>query len=127
MLLAQGATRPTRNLDLVNDVGIPLGLLAGALIVLAMVVFFMKRWYEGNRKADDSSDLLSQLRDATEDGELTPAEMKMIKAKLAPGLRSVGTDPKNGGDPAKRGKPTYQQRPKQPDTPRSPDDDSDES
>jgi hypothetical protein len=85
------AAKPPRKLDPINDIGLPLAALAGALLVLAIAVLIMKRWYLSNRADDDDdSSLLTGLRDAADDGDLTPEELKIIKSKLAGGLGKNG-------------------------------------
>src|SRR6478672_13608194 len=89
-----------------TDLYLTLGLLLGALLVMAVVVFVMKRWYErGKNDADDASEFLTEARELEEEGELTREEYLKIKAKLAAGLQGPKDMPTKGGDPAKRSNP----------------------
>jgi len=95
-----------------TDLLLPFGAVIVALLVLAVVVFVMKRWYERSRKEEeDASSFLSEARELEEEGELSREEYLKIKAKLAEGLRGPAEPEIKGGDPAKRAKPLRRQNP----------------
>ena len=98
-----------------TDLYLTLGLLIGALLTMAVVVFVMKRWYERRKNEDeDASEFLTEARQLEEEGELTREEYLKIKAKLAAGLQGPKTTPIKGGDPAKRSNPPRRQNPPEP-------------
>jgi hypothetical protein len=95
-----------------KDVYLAYGVLIGSLLVLAVVVFVMKRWYEKEKSGDaDASQFLTEARELEEEGELTREEYLKIKAKLAAGLTGQKPAEIKGGDPAKRSNPPRRQNP----------------
>ena len=63
--VVQGPARSTA-----NDLYLSLGLLIVSLLALAIVVYFMKRWYERSKNDDaDASEFLSEAREMEEEGE----------------------------------------------------------
>jgi len=106
---------PARAQYKMADLYLPLGALIVSLLVLAVVVFVMKRWYERNRNEDEeTSSFLTEARELQEEGELTKEEYAKIKAKLAAGLQGPKDMPTKGGDPAKRSNPPRRQNPPEP-------------
>jgi hypothetical protein len=98
-----------------TDLYVTLGLLIGALLAMAVVVFVMKRWYERSKNEDeDASEFLTEAREMEEEGELTREEYLKIKAKLAAGLQGPKITPIKGGDPAKRSNPPPRKNPPEP-------------
>src|SRR5215207_3911393 len=89
-----------------TDLYVTMGLLIGALLAMAVVVFVMKRWYERSKNEDeDASEFLTEAREMEEEGELTREEYLKIKAKLSAGLTRPKSVEIKGGDPAKRFNP----------------------
>lgn len=112
LMLAQP---PARTRYTMADLYLPLGALIVSLLVLAIVVFVMKRWYERSRNEDEEiTSFLSEAREMEEEGELTKEEYAKIKAKLAAGLQGPKNVPTKGGDPAKRSNPPPRQNPPEP-------------
>src|SRR4051812_32791897 len=112
ILFSQAAAPAARSKYTMADLYLPFGALIVSLLVLAVAVFFMKRWYEQSRKEDeDASSFLSEARELEEEGELTKEEYLKIKARLAEGLRGPQNQEIKGGDPAKRSKPLRRQNP----------------
>jgi hypothetical protein len=98
-----------------TDLYVTLGLLIGALLLLAIGVAVAKRWYERTKSDDeDASTFLTEARELEEEGELTKEEYLKIKAKLAAGLQTPKNTPIKGGDPAKRSNPPPRQNPPEP-------------
>jgi hypothetical protein len=105
-LIAQApAPAPKNQKDIFKnaDLLIWAGILAGALLVMAVIVFFVDRW----RKRDDdgptySSTLqLTDYREMYENGEITHGEYERIRAKLAAKMKKeVGLTEAGGGNQA---------------------------
>jgi hypothetical protein len=97
------------------DVFIPLGLLIGSLLIMAIVVLIMRRWYERSKNEEVGvSEFLSEARELEEEGELTREEYLKIKAKLAAQMHGLAKPNLKGGDPAKRSNPPPRQNPPDP-------------
>lgn len=103
---------PTMKKSAAADLYLPLGALIVSLLALAVVIYFMRRWYERSKTEDDeTSEFLTEAREMEAEGELTREEYLKIKAKLAAGLQGPKTPVVKGGDPAKRSNPVIRKNP----------------
>lgn len=90
-------------LDEMMELAIPLGLLALALVVLAVIIAKVKAWYQQDDESDLSANtMLANFRSLKDEGELSPEEFQKIKGQLTSKIRgeSAVTAP-----PAPKSKP----------------------
>lgn len=64
---------------------ITFGILVGLLLLLAVVVAVMRRWYADDSKIVDADELVADFRAMVDAGELTDEEFRKIRASLGTG------------------------------------------
>ena len=82
---APGAARPK------NDPAAliyPAALLCAALVVAALLIYLTDRWRKGRERGSDTSGNLTSFRAMFEAGEITEAEYKALRDKVAAKLKS---------------------------------------
>lgn len=79
----------------------PLLATAGAVVVLAIVVYVVRSWWRDNDDpAESAGNLLTQYREMHQQGELTDEEYRLIKSRIARGP-TAGPPTRSAGPPAR--------------------------
>ena len=66
----------------------PAALLAGALILAALAIYLTDRWRKNRDRKQDQSANLTSFRQMYESGEITEAEYKALRDKVAAKLKT---------------------------------------